>query len=44
MVNLALWLKSTASASTQVQNFYPSPLANRHHVLHRQKPAGEDWL
>ncbi len=27
MVNLALWLKSTASAST-VQNFYPSPLAN----------------
>ncbi|GAB3955797.1 hypothetical protein GCM10029976_099460 [Kribbella albertanoniae] len=45
MVNLALWLKKPRFRLDQVQNFYPSPLRKlNHHVLHREKPAGEDWL
>lgn len=44
MVNLALWLKSTASASTGAELLSVAAGELNHHVLHREKPAGEDWL
>ncbi|MCG6201315.1 YgiQ family radical SAM protein [Psychromonas antarctica] len=37
MVNLALWLKSNNFKLDQVQNFYPSPLANATTMYHTEK-------
>ncbi|TRX57019.1 YgiQ family radical SAM protein [Thalassomonas sp. M1454] len=36
MVNLALWLKSNNFKLDQVQNFYPSPLANATTIYHTE--------
>ena len=37
MVNLALWLKSNNFKLDQVQNFYPSPMANATTMYHTEK-------
>jgi len=37
MINLALWLKSNNFKLDQVQNFYPSPLANATTMYHTEK-------
>lgn len=37
MVNLALWLKSNKFKLDQVQNFYPSPMANATTMYHTEK-------
>lgn len=37
MVNLALWLKANKFKLDQVQNFYPSPLANATAMYHTEK-------
>lgn len=37
MINLALWLKSNNFKLDQVQNFYPSPLANATTMYHSEK-------
>ncbi|SEL02965.1 uncharacterized radical SAM protein YgiQ [Colwellia chukchiensis] len=39
MVNLALWLKSNDFKLDQVQNFYPSPLANATTLYHTELDA-----
>lgn len=42
MVNLALWLKKNRFRLDQVQNFYPSPLANSTTMYHTGKnPLGK---
>ncbi|AGH81398.1 radical SAM protein [Psychromonas sp. CNPT3] len=37
MINLALWLKSNNFKLDQVQNFYPSPMANATTMYHTEK-------
>ena len=37
MINLALWLKSNKFKLDQVQNFYPTPLANATTMYHTEK-------
>ena len=37
MLNLALWLKENGFRADQVQNFYPSPMANATAMYHTQK-------
>jgi radical SAM superfamily enzyme YgiQ (UPF0313 family) len=37
MVNMALWIKSNRFKLDQVQNFYPSPLANATTMYYTEK-------
>jgi len=39
MVNLALWLKENRFKLDQVQNFYPSPLANATAIYHTERDS-----
>ncbi|XNM79094.1 hypothetical protein ACLK19_20060 [Escherichia coli] len=42
---MALWLKKHRFRLDQVHELLPIAAGElNHHALHREKPAGEDWL
>lgn len=44
MVNLALWLKKNRFRLDQVQNFYPSPLANSTTMYYTVRTRWRKWI